>query len=161
GIIQFLDSQFDRTVTWEDAKWMKEAWGGPFAIKGIARPDDARRCIDVGADAVWVSNHGGRQLDTAPATIDTLPDIVAAVHGQAEIILDGGIRRGTDIIKALALGATAVAVGRPYLFGLGAGGQAGVERALDILLTALERDMALVGASKLSELTPDFVRLPR
>ena len=161
GIIQFLDSQFDRTVTWEDAKWMKEAWGGPFAIKGIARPDDARRCIDVGADAVWVSNHGGRQLDTAPATIDTLPDIVAAVHGQAEIILDGGIRRGTDIIKALALGATAVAVGRPYLFGLGAGGQAGVERALDILLIALERDMALVGASKLSELTPDFVRLPR
>ena len=161
GIIQFLDSQFDRTVTWEDAKWMKEAWGGPFAIKGIARPDDARRCIDVGADAVWVSNHGGRQLDTAPATIDTLPDIVAAVRGQAEIILDGGIRRGTDIIKALALGATAVAVGRPYLFGLGAGGQAGVERALDILLTALERDMALVGASKLSELTPDFVRLPR
>ncbi|BDX00346.1 alpha-hydroxy acid oxidase [Maricaulis maris] len=161
GIIQFLDSQFDRTVTWQDAKWMKEAWGGPFAIKGIARPDDARRCIDVGADAVWVSNHGGRQLDTAPATIDTLPDIVAAVRGQAEIILDGGIRRGTDIIKALALGATAVAVGRPYLFGLGAGGQAGVERALDILLTALERDMALVGASKLSELTPDFVRLPR
>ena len=161
GIIQFLDSQFDRTVTWQDAKWMKEAWGGPFAIKGIARPDDARRCIDVGADAVWVSNHGGRQLDTAPATIDTLPDIVAAVRGQAEIILDGGIRRGTDIIKALALGATAVAVGRPYLFGLGAGGQAGVERALDILLIALERDMALVGASKLSELTPDFVRLPR
>lgn len=161
GIIEFLNSQFDRTVTWEDAKWIKEAWGGPFAIKGIARPDDARRCLDAGADAVWISNHGGRQLDTAPATVDTLPDIVAAVRGQAEIILDGGIRRGTDIIKALALGANAVAVGRPYLFGLGAAGEAGVARALDILLTALERDMALVGASRLSDLTPDFVRLPR
>ncbi|RKR00327.1 alpha-hydroxy acid oxidase [Maricaulis maris] len=161
GIIEFLNSQFDRTVSWEDAKWIKDIWGGPFAIKGIARPDDARRCLDAGADAVWISNHGGRQLDTAPATIDTLPDIVAAVRGQAQIILDGGIRRGTDIIKALALGANAVAVGRPYLYGLGAGGQAGVERALDILLTALERDMALVGAARLSELTPDFVRQPR
>ena len=160
GVIEFLNSQFDRTVTWEDAKWIKEAWGGPFAIKGIARPDDARRCLDAGADAVWISNHGGRQLDTAPATIDTLPDIVAAVRGQADIILDGGIRRGTDIIKALALGADAVAVGRPYLFGLGAAGEAGVTRALDILLSALERDMALVGASLLSDLTPDFVRLP-
>ena len=160
GVIEFLNSQFDRTVTWEDAKWIKEAWGGPFAIKGIARPDDARRCLDAGADAVWISNHGGRQLDTAPATIDTLPDIVAAVRGQADIILDGGIRRGTDIIKALALGADAVAVGRPYLFGLGAAGEAGVTRALDILLTALERDMALVGASRLSDLTPDFVRIP-
>ncbi|WP_323762246.1 alpha-hydroxy acid oxidase [Maricaulis sp.] len=161
GIIQFLDSQFDRTVTWADAKWMKEAWGGPFAVKGIARPDDARRCLDIGADAVWVSNHGGRQLDTAPATIDTLGDIVAAVAGQAEVILDGGIRRGTDIIKALALGATAVAVGRPYLFGLGAGGQPGVERALDILITALARDMALVGAARPRDLSPDFVRQPR
>lgn len=161
GIIQFLNSQFDQTVSWADAKWMKDAWGGPFAIKGIARPDDARRCLDAGADAVWVSNHGGRQLDTAPATIDTLTDIVAAVAGQAEIILDGGIRRGTDIIKALALGATAVAVGRPYLYGLGAGGQAGVEKALDILLTALARDMALVGAARPGDLSPDFVRLPR
>jgi len=161
GIIQFLNSQFDRTVTWEDAKWIKEAWGGPFAIKGIARPDDALRCVHAGADAVWISNHGGRQLDTAPATIDTLANIVAAVDGQAEVILDGGIRRGTDIIKALALGATAVAVGRPYLFGLGAGGQAGVERALDILVSALERDMALVGATRLADLTPDFVRMPR
>ncbi|MFY0638080.1 alpha-hydroxy acid oxidase [Maricaulis maris] len=160
GIIEFLNSQFDRTVTWDDAKWIKEAWGGPFAIKGIARPDDARRCLDAGADAVWISNHGGRQLDTAPATIDTLPDIVAAVRGQADIILDGGIRRGTDIIKALALGADAVAVGRPYLFGLGAAGEAGVTRALDILHSALERDMALVGASRLSDLTPDFVRMP-
>lgn len=117
GIAEFLDTQFDRTVTWKDAAWMKKAWGGPFAIKGICRADDARRCVDAGADAVWISNHGGRQLDTAPATIDTLSDVVAEVGGEAEIILDGGIRRGTDIIKALALGASAVAVGRPYLYG--------------------------------------------
>ncbi len=160
GIIEFLNSQFDRSVTWEDAKWMKEVWGGPFAIKGVCRADDARRCLDIGADAVWISNHGGRQLDTSPATIDTLPDIVSAVRGQADIILDGGIRRGTDIIKAIALGATAVAVGRPYLYGLGAAGEAGVSRALELLISALERDMALTGARKLAELNPDFIRCP-
>ncbi|MBO6764843.1 alpha-hydroxy acid oxidase [Maricaulis sp.] len=161
GIAEFLDTQFDRSVTWKDAAWMKEAWGGPFAIKGICRADDARRCVDAGADAVWISNHGGRQLDTAPATIDTLADIVAAVSGQAEVILDGGIRRGTDIVKALALGARAVAVGRPYLYGLGAAGEAGVTRALDILTSALRRDMALTGVTRLDALTPDFVRKPR
>ncbi|WP_291892463.1 alpha-hydroxy acid oxidase [Maricaulis sp.] len=160
GIIEFLNSQFDRTVTWEDARWMKEVWGGPFAIKGICRADDARRCLDAGADAVWISNHGGRQLDTSPATIDTLPEIVAAVRGRADIILDGGVRRGTDMIKAIALGATAVAVGRPYLYGLGAAGEAGVTRALDFLMTSLERDMALTGVAKLSDLTTDFVRRP-
>ncbi|WP_300530266.1 alpha-hydroxy acid oxidase [Maricaulis sp.] len=160
GIIQYLNRQFDRTVSWEDAKWMKEAWGGPFAIKGIARADDARRCVDIGADAVWISNHGGRQLDTAPATIDTLPDIAAAVGHQIEIILDGGIRRGTDIIKAIALGARAVAVGRPYLYGLGAAGEAGVSKALDFLISSLERDMALTGAIRLKDLTPDLVRRP-
>lgn len=160
GIIEFLNSQFDRSVTWEDARWMKEIWGGPFAVKGICRADDARRCVEIGADAVWISNHGGRQLDTSPATIDTLPEIVAAVRGQAEIILDGGIRRGTDIIKALALGANAVAVGRPYLYGLGAAGEAGVSHALNFLMTSLERDMALTGVSKLSDLTADFVRRP-
>ena len=161
GIAEFLDTQFDRTVTWKDAAWMKEVWGGPFAIKGICRADDARRCVDAGADAVWISNHGGRQLDTAPATIDTLPDVVAAVSTQAEVILDGGILRGTDIVKAIALGAKAVAVGRPYLYGLGAGGEAGVTRALDILTSALRRDMALTGVTRLDELTPDFVRKPR
>lgn len=161
GIIQFLNSQFDRTVTWEDARWMKEVWGGPFAIKGICRADDAIRCVDAGADAVWVSNHGGRQLDTAPATIDTLPDIVAAVGNNAEVILDGGVRRGTDIIKAIALGARAVAVGRPYLYGLAAGGEAGVARALDLLISGLERDMALAGAARLTDLSPDFVRRPK
>lgn len=160
GIIQFLNSQFDRSVTWEDARWMKDTWGGPFAIKGISRADDAIRCVDAGADAIWVSNHGGRQLDTACPTIDTLPDIVAAVGKNAEVILDGGIRRGTDIIKAIALGARAVAVGRPYLYGLAAGGEAGVTRALDLLIGGLERDLALTGAASLKDLSPDFVRRP-
>jgi len=160
SIVASLNRQFDQAVTWEDAKWMKEVWGGPFAIKGIARADDARRCVDIGADAVWVSNHGGRQLDTSAATIDLLEDVVAAVGHQAEVILDGGVRRGTDIIKAIALGARAVAVGRPYLYGLAAGGEAGVARALELLRTSLRRDMALTGVSRLDELTPDFVRRP-
>jgi len=160
SIVASLNRQFDQAVTWEDAKWMKEVWGGPFAIKGVARADDARRCIDIGADAVWVSNHGGRQLDTSSATIDLLEDVVAAVGHQAEVILDGGVRRGTDIIKAIALGARAVAVGRPYLYGLAAGGEAGVTRALELLRTSLRRDMALTGVCRLDELTPDFVRRP-
>ena len=160
SIVASLNRQFDQAVTWEDAKWMKEVWGGPFAIKGVARADDARRCVDIGADAVWVSNHGGRQLDTSAATIDLLEDVVAAVGHQAEVILDGGVRRGTDIIKAIALGARAVAVGRPYLYGLAAGGEAGVARALELLRTSLRRDMALTGVSRLDELTPDFVRRP-
>jgi L-lactate dehydrogenase (cytochrome) len=160
GIMGYINRQFDRTVSWEDARWMKQVWGGPFAIKGIVRPDDARRCIDIGADAVWVSNHGGRQLDGSTATIDALPGIVEAVGDQAEVILDGGIRRGTDIIKALALGARAVAIGRPYLYGLGAAGEAGVRCALEFLTTSLQRDMALTGVARLGELGPDFVRRP-
>ena len=161
GIIAYLNRQFDRTVTWEDARWMKSVWDGPFAIKGISRPDDALRCIDAGADAVWVSNHGGRQLDTALPTIDTLSDIVAAVGRQADVILDGGIRRGTDIIKAIALGAKAVAVGRPYLYGLGAAGEAGVDHALAFLIDSLKRDMALTGVTSLDHLSPDFVIPPK
>jgi L-lactate dehydrogenase (cytochrome) len=157
GVIDFINSQFDRSVTWDDARWMRETWGGKFAVKGLATPEDARRAIAIGADAVWVSNHGGRQLDTAPATIDTLPAIADAVGGDAEIILDGGVRRGTDIVKALALGATAVAVGRAYLWGLAAGGEAGVSRALAILEDELKRDMALLGRTSVAGLTRDLV----
>jgi L-lactate dehydrogenase (cytochrome) len=157
GIIDFINSQFDRSVTWEDARWMREAWGGKFAVKGLSTPEDARRAVEAGADAVWVSNHGGRQLDTAPATIDTLPAIADAVRGEADIIFDGGVRRGTDIVKALALGATAVAIGRAYLWGLAAGGEAGVARALTILEDELKRAMALVGRTNVAQLTPDLV----
>ena len=156
GIIEFINNQFDRTVGWNDAEWIRKQWGGKFAVKGIATAADAQNCLDIGADAVWISNHGGRQLDTAPATIDTLPAIADKVSGRTEIILDGGIRRGTDIIKALAMGATSVAIGRSYLYGLGAGGQIGVERALEILKTELLRDMALCGATDIASITKDL-----
>lgn len=152
--------EYDPSVTWEYARWLKQTWDGPIAIKGLSRADDARRAIDHGADAVWVSNHGGRQLDTAPATIDTLPAIAAAVNGQAEIILDGGIRRGADIIKALAMGANGVAIGRAYLYGLAAGGEAGVSRAIEILGDELRRNMALLGRPRLADLTPDILFEP-
>ncbi|MCX7358465.1 MAG: alpha-hydroxy acid oxidase [Alphaproteobacteria bacterium] len=157
GLIGFINTQFDRTVTWDDARWLRETWDGKLAIKGIATPEDALRCVAIGADAVWVSNHGGRQLDTAPASIDTLPGIADAVAGRAEIILDGGVRRGSDIVKALALGANAVALGRAYLYGLAAGGERGVRRALEIMDSELRRTMALCGRARLSALTRDLI----
>ncbi len=157
GLIKFINEQFDRTVTWNDARWIRDNWDGKLAIKGMATSEDAQRCVNLGADAVWVSNHGGRQLDTAPASIDTLPRIADAIAGQAEIILDGGVRRGSDVVKALALGANAVALGRSYLYGLGAGGEAGVRRALEILDSELRRTMALCGRTTLSGLTRDLI----
>jgi len=157
GLIQFVNAQFSRSVTWDDARWVRETWGGKFAVKGISTPDDARRAIGIGADAVWVSNHGGRQLDTAPASIDTLPAIADVVRSDAEIIFDGGIRRGTDIVKALALGANAVAIGRAYLYGLAAAGERGVARAIEILETELKRDMMLLGRTHVSKLTRDLI----
>lgn len=157
GLVDFINAQFDRSVTWDDARWLREAWDGKFAIKGVATPEDAQRAIGIGADAVWVSNHGGRQLDTAPATIDTLPAIAEAVARKVEIILDGGVRRGSDIVKALALGANAVALGRAYLYGLAAGGERGVARALAIIDSELRRTMALCGRTKISALTRDLI----
>lgn len=157
GLIQFVNAQFSRRVTWEDARWLRETWGGKFAVKGLSTPDDARRAIGIGADAVWVSNHGGRQLDTAPPSIDTLPAIADAVRGDAQIIFDGGIRRGTDIIKALALGANAVAIGRAYLWGLAAAGERGVARAIALLEEELKRDMMLLGRTRVSQLTRDLL----
>jgi L-lactate dehydrogenase (cytochrome) len=157
SLLDFINAQFDRTVTWDDARWLRDTWGGPFAIKGIATPEDARRAIAAGANAVWVSNHGGRQLGNAPATIDTLPGIADAVRGDAEIILDGGVRRGHDIAAALALGANAVALGRAYLWGLAAGGEAGVRRALAILEDELVRTMTLLGRTHIAGLTRDLV----
>lgn len=157
SIVDFIDQQFDRTVTWRDAAWMREQWQGQFAVKGVGAAEDAEHCISVGADAIWVSNHGGRQLDTAAATIDLLPAIVDRTAGRAEIILDGGVRRGSDIAKAIALGAKAVAIGRPYLWGLAAYGESGVARALDILTSELSRTMALLGKTRLSELSPKVI----
>ena len=157
GLIEFINAQFDRTVRWTDAGWLREAWGGPFAVKGIATPADARRCLEIGADAVWVSNHGGRQLGVAPASIDVLPAIADAVRGEADIVFDGGVRRGSDIAAALALGANAVALGRAYLWGLAAGGEAGVRRALVLLEEELRRTMALLGRPSIAGLTRELV----
>lgn len=160
GVVGFINEQFSRSVTWDDVKWMRDAWEGGFAIKGISRAEDARNAIEIGADAVWVSNHGGRQLDTSVPVIDLLPEIVEAVAGRADIIADGGVRRGSHIAKLLMRGATGVALGRASLFGLGAGGQAGVERALSILEEELRRTMALLGATNVDELDPDLMRAP-
>jgi L-lactate dehydrogenase (cytochrome) len=160
GIMGFIDSQFDRSVTWKDAAWLIEQWDGPVAIKGISNAADARECLAIGAQGVWVSNHGGRQLARAAATIDTLPDIVDAVAGRASVIFDGGVRRGSDILTALALGAEGVAIGRAYLYGLGAGGEAGVARAIEILAGELRRDMALMGVTRIGDLTPAHVVRP-
>ena len=129
-----------------------------YAIKGILAPDDARRAVEIGASAVMVSNHGGRQLDGVPAAIEALPAIVDAVEGRAEVILDGGVRRGSHVLKALALGARACSVGRAYLYGLGAGGEAGVSRALDILRTEIGRDMALLGCRRVEDIGAEHIK---
>jgi isopentenyl diphosphate isomerase/L-lactate dehydrogenase-like FMN-dependent dehydrogenase len=147
-------------VTWEDISWIRHSWRGPIVIKGILTADDARRAVDEGAAAISVSNHGGRQLDCVSATIAALPEIVSAVGGQTEILLDGGIRRGADIVKALCLGARAVLCGRAYAYGLAAAGQAGVARALDILREDVERTLRLLGCSSVRDLEPTYVRHP-
>ena len=153
----YVNRQFDPSVTWDDLAWMVEQWDGPFAVKGILRPEDAQRAVELGVQAIVVSNHGGRQLDQAPAAIAVLPEIVNAVGGRAEVVLDGGVRRGSDIVKALALGARACMIGRPYLYGLGAGGQRGVERALELLRSEIRRSMALVGCRSVNDLDASFV----
>lgn len=148
-------------ITWEDFRWIRELWPGPIVAKGILTGDDARRAIDQGAAAIIVSNHGGRQLDCTSASIKALPEVVAAVNGQAEVLMDSGIRRGSDIAKAICLGARAVLVGRAYGYGLAAAGEAGVSRALEILRDDVERAMRLLGCSSLAELNALCIRAQR
>ncbi len=158
SLIDYVNGQFDRTVTWEDVAWLVKQWGGPFVLKGIQSPADAKRAVEVGATAIMISNHGGRQLDAAPAPIDCVAAIRDAVGDRLELIVDGGVRRGTHVLKALALGANAVSIGRPYLYGLASGGQLGVERALGMLKSELERSMALLGCRTIAELGTGHVR---
>jgi L-lactate dehydrogenase (cytochrome) len=147
-------------VTWDDLGWIRRRWPGPLVIKGILTGDDARRAADAGATAVVVSNHGGRQLDSAPAPLRVLPEVVAAVNGQIEVLMDGGIRRGADIVKALCLGARAVLCGRAYAYGLAAAGEAGVARALEILRADVERTLKLIGCTSVAALDRSYVEVP-
>lgn len=158
GLAAYFASLIDPALTFEDLGWLTSITKLPLVVKGVVRGDDARRAVDHGASAVVVSNHGGRQLDTSPATIDVLPEVVEAVEGRADVLLDGGIRRGTDVLKALARGAKAVLLGRPVLWGLACDGQAGVERVLGLLTQELELAMMLAGAPTLADLGGDLLR---
>ena len=150
--------QVDPTVNWKDLAWFRSLWSGPLLLKGVLSVADARMAVDHGMDGIVVSNHGGRQLDGAPASIEVLPEIVDAVGGRTEVLMDSGIRRGADVVKALALGARAVLVGRPYLYGLATNGQAGVEQALGILKAEIDRALGLVGVPRVADLDRSILR---
>jgi isopentenyl diphosphate isomerase/L-lactate dehydrogenase-like FMN-dependent dehydrogenase len=146
--------------TWDDVSWIRNRWEAPLVIKGVLSGHDAQAAVDCGADAVIVSNHGGRQLDGAPATLTVLSEVVDAIGTDHQVLLDGGIRRGSDVVKALALGARAVFIGRPYLYGLAADGQRGVERVLDILDTEIRRSLLLMGCPRVQDLDPSWTGPP-
>jgi L-lactate dehydrogenase (cytochrome) len=154
---ELAHSLFSQTVTWKDAEEILSQWKGPKVVKGLSSAEDARTAVEIGADAVMISNHGGRQLDDSVAPIRALPWIRDAVGDSAQVIVDGGVRRGTDVLKALALGADACSIGRPYLYGLAAGGEQGVARALEIFRSEIERDMGLMGCASLKDLKPGHV----
>jgi L-lactate dehydrogenase (cytochrome) len=151
----------ESAVTWADLRWIREIWKGPIVIKGVLTGDDALRSIDEGAAAISVSNHGGRQLDGVPASLRALPEVVDAVKGRIEVLMDGGIRRGTDIAKAIAMGASAVLCGRAYAYGLAAAGEAGVDRAIEILRADLERTLRLLGCPSIAALDRSYVNVPK
>jgi isopentenyl diphosphate isomerase/L-lactate dehydrogenase-like FMN-dependent dehydrogenase len=157
-MLEVVNELFDPSVGWSDLAWLKDIWDGPLVVKGVMTGPDARRAVDAGADAIWVSNHGGRQLDGLPATVDVLPEVVDAVAGQAEVYLDGGVRRGSDVVKALALGARACMIGRPWVYGLAAGGQDGIERVLDLLRVEIDTALALLGRPTLGSLSLEAIR---
>ncbi|MEO7656514.1 MAG: alpha-hydroxy acid oxidase [Sphingomicrobium sp.] len=151
SVIDYVNAQFDRSATWRDLEWLRGEWHGQLIIKGAITPDDCQLAVDCGVDAIMVSNHGGRQLDATGAPLDYLPAIRDRVQDGAQLIVDGGVRRGTDILKAIALGANGCSIGRPYLYGLAVGGKAGVARVLAIFRTELERDMALMGRTRIAD----------
>ena len=152
GVMEYINEQYDPAMSWKDAEYCVKRWGGPFALKGVMSVEDARRAVDIGASAIMLSNHGGRQLDGSRSPFDQLPKIADAVGGKIEIIVDGGIRRGTHVLKALSLGATACSFGKGFLYALGAGGQQGVEMILQRMKDEITRDMILLGKKNVSEL---------
>jgi L-lactate dehydrogenase (cytochrome) len=147
-------------VSWEDLRWIRNHWHGSIVVKGVLTGDDARRAVDEGAAAVVVSNHGGRQLDGVAASLRALPEVVAAVNGRAEVLMDGGVRRGADIVKAICLGARAVLCGRAYAYGLAGSGEAGVAQALEILRADVERTLRLLGCASIAALDRSYVSVP-
>ena len=153
----FIDAQLDPTVTWKDIAWLREQWEGKLLIKGVMTSDDARAAIDAGADGLVVSNHGGRQLEGVASTISKLPEIVEAVGEQTELLVDGGIRSGTDVVKAVALGARGVMIGRPWVWAMAARGEAGLIDLLAVMRQEIEVSMALMGVTRIEDLTPDCV----
>jgi len=157
SLAEYVNGQFDPALSWRDLEWIRSVWDGPIVIKGIQSVEDAVDAAAEGVDAIVVSNHGGRQLDSAPATLDLIPPIADAVGDRLEVVVDGGIRRGADIVKALALGARAAMAGRAYLYGLGAGGERGVDQVLGMLESGVRRTMTLVGAAKVGDLSRDHV----
>ncbi len=161
SIRDFIDQELERSLTWKDVEWLAGKWNGPLVIKGVQTVEDCRKAADSGATAVMISNHGGRQLESSPAPVDCIADIADALRDRLEIICDGGIRRGNHIVKALALGANAVSVGRAYLYGLAAAGQPGVEKALSILKDEFERTLALAGCNAVNKLGRSYIRRSR
>jgi L-lactate dehydrogenase (cytochrome) len=157
-LADFINNQFDPSLSWDDVAWIREQWDGPILLKGIQSPEDAQLAIQSGVDGIMVSNHGGRQLDGSPPIIELIEPIAHAVNGRISVVCDGGIRRGGDVFKALALGADCVSIGRAYLYGLGAAGERGVRHALEILRKELEMTMALVGVTDVQHITRDTIR---
>jgi L-lactate dehydrogenase (cytochrome) len=157
SLAQWTNSQFDPALSWKDVEWIKKIWPGKLIIKGILDVDDAKTAVKLGADAIVVSNHGGRQLDGAPSSISALPAIAQVVGSDTELLFDGGIRTGSDLLRALALGARACLIGRAYIYGLGAGGKAGVAKAIDILKKELSVAMALTGTTSIKDIGPQVL----
>jgi L-lactate dehydrogenase (cytochrome) len=160
NLSDYINTQFDPALAWADLDWLRSIWAGPIVVKGIQRVDDAVRAADAGVEAVALSNHGGRQLDAAPATLSLVAPVADAVGDRAEIICDGGVRRGNDIVKAVAAGATATMTGRPYLYALGAAGERGVDRLLEWFAADVVRTMSLLGADSVEALDRDLISLP-
>jgi len=157
GVMEYINEQYDPAMSWKDAEYCIKRWNGPFALKGLMSVEDAKKAVDIGASAIMLSNHGGRQLDGSRSPFDQLPAIVDAVGGKIEIIVDGGIRRGTHVLKALALGATACSFGKGFLFALSAGGQEGVELVLQRMKDEIRRDMILMGCKSIKDLDPSKI----
>jgi L-lactate dehydrogenase (cytochrome) len=158
SLAEYSAAQFDPGLSWRDLEWLQSIWDGPIVLKGIQTVADARLAADAGVAAIALSNHGGRQLDTAPVPFELLPEVVEAVGHRIEVICDGGVRRGSDVVKACALGATAVMAGRPHMYALGAAGERGVDHVLELMRSGVEQTMALVGSATIADLDPSLVR---